>query len=1164
MKPATPSRFSLLSLLGILAMVTATAATHPGCGKEVCQDGTGPLSEVEVTFRGFDLGAAHVLEFDSTVQSDTPPGASEPYRSRRIGRVPFPASARDGSQTFVFDPGWYVRSRAAAAAGYTLSVFIRVYDEQGRMLGEGRYSIDSRADRCHLNRSATVNAGQRCAHKAEGDPCPLQNETLRVCASPDGSGENLECVDSSCGDGYVDRLNGELCEPEVGDPAVLTCGANCLPLPVEQVLWQPGPQWLAVDAPDAPEPREYAAGAYHDGAGAYVLFGGRDADGVARNDTWQFDGAEWTLLDDGTDGPPARSHHAMAYFAQTDQIVLVGGTADASDQPRGQFADLWTWDPASGWQEQSPAGTAPPALHSAPLVYDPGRQEAVLFGGCSASGAELQGTYVLRWLDGTSAWEWEQIATTPTPAGRFGHSFTWLPLTDGDAAVMVGGQGDYSGASSKKEIWIYHGGSGLAWKKVDDTLSLNNPTRHQVIPLSGTTQALVVGGTRTGSPPHRPADTTWLWDYAALADSEGSWTEQELINRPSALTGHLGFALPDGTAYVFGGRVPPGTSDSPARLTNRTWLYHPDEGATPAAVLGPASLWFNYENETTTSGYYALSSGEAHTMVPNRVATLLSADFDGDGRQELAVGLPGGMSDPTDPETQIGKVLLTDTPFIGDKEVAQDKPAWRAFWGPPETRAQPWGSWFGGAQAAGDINGDGTADLVVGAPFRTDGGALYLFMGGNTSDRNPMGAIPISGDQSPLRAEFSEDAKRHYKLLAELEENDELPTNDRLGYAVAVGDFDGDGRADFAAGAPLRSALASEAGAVYAFPGAQVRDLSPGDQDQSITKASSVPFVTLRAHTAGLRLGVAVTAGDVNGDGYDDLVVGTAPVVAAGCSPPACGALAVLWGGPDFFALGAQELESLTAPAGALVTAEGGGPYAGLGARVAVVDLDQDAHGEVATSLGAPDELAGTPRGVLLLRGQGFQPTFAAETDVAGAISLLVHDAAGEASGLGLHLSRGDVNGDRRPDLIIGAPFAPLRRGDLSGRYPGDLITPHAGALHVLLSSRLSTLWSVNAEQRVTLAELGALTATDPVPLPWLTVRGGRTDGFLGVSATTHSHLTPQIPLDAPHAITLVTEPGWFNVTRNYGARWRGRVHSFLLQDLLPCGPRDRCSADAL
>ena len=130
-------------------------------------------------------------------------------------------------------------------------------------------------------------------------------------------------------------------------------------------------------ASSGPASRVGHAMAYDPARRRVVLFGG-NGNGGNLGDTWEWDGASWTLR--ASSGPSARYGHAMAYDSARGRVVLFGGfNWAASYAPLG---DTWEWDGAS-WTLRTSSGPGSRYAHA--MAYDSLRGRLVLFGG---SGAE--------------------------------------------------------------------------------------------------------------------------------------------------------------------------------------------------------------------------------------------------------------------------------------------------------------------------------------------------------------------------------------------------------------------------------------------------------------------------------------------------------------------------------------------------------------------------------------------------------------------------------------------------------------------------------------------------------------------------------------------------------------------------------------------------------
>ncbi|MDY0002284.1 MAG: FG-GAP-like repeat-containing protein [Polyangia bacterium] len=1162
-----------------LAVILATCLAS-ACGKEVCEKDVGPISEVTVKFKGFSLSQAATLEIDITVK-DGPParGTNARYYSRRISRVVFPESARDGSATFVFEPGTHIMNVAASvktAERFSMVVWLRVFDSSGLMLAEGRYGVSGDTKKCWLNRSMTVSASQTCADKTEGDACPSRSGTPYVCRD---SGSGLACEASSCGDGFLDSQHGEACE--TGNATGIECGTNCLPTFMDRtvkIVVPPGnnntptpPQWYEVlPESGAPPPRYLAKGevfAPTDPVNAtFVLFGGQDASGVPMADTWLFDGESWEEHIQIEPTPGARYGHAMAYDPERNVLLLFGGSDEANPTSIGSFEDLWEFVPGTGWEARSPIGPSPGPRYGAAMAYHPSEGRFVLFGGHLGSTSHTTtpvpaGCYTF-YLEYTgSEYEWQQgtethcVATPPASLVRPNirhHTITWAPGLE--ELLLVGGQtSETSGGSDG--VFRYDQG---IWEPRATNQS-RRVSRHQALVVPDMGDLLIVGGI-----PNQETISSGGGRYRTIQSLTSSgWSILAPSNHQPPRSGHVAFYLPGPEAlFTFGGRIELTTeATSPVALANDTWLLHADPYptnpfvATTGLKVGPKKM-------TNVRGFYDLGRGDPASASEDVVATMTVADFDGDGVDEVALGFPGGSS-----TGQVTGDVLIEDPLGMDRTIATDG-AVQVISGIDKAKDWPWGSWLGGAMAGGDLNGDGAIDLVVGGATRQSmsaaddtSGAIYVIWGG--------GNYSISPDKTstPIQVSTGTSAPLHVTIFGETGGATQDPPSDRFGYALAVGDFDGDGHTDIAVSAPERSAGAGapSAGAVYVLSGATLAGIWPSGQDPAAVddlprKENQSPTpdpLVLRSATPYLRLGVSLAAGDIDGDGVTDLLVGSATTSGdATCDTgtPACGAFAIIYGREGLFGGGGRELslEALSPSDGALAQAGDNSLLYGLGGVVALVDLDSDGYSEVVTALGRPNTLTGGPHKIALFRGQGLSDALSGSSSAALATHLVLHAPPGplDRSGFGAFLAAGDVNGDRRQDLLVGAPFEGMELEHLG--YGANLRPlQNVGALYVLLGSRLASYWDPDGSGELYVEDLMDFTSEDEVSFPLVRIRGSIHNGFLGASAGTHSHYAR--PLDQPRSSTLLVQPGWFNASTelSYQEQFQGRVYLADLQSLL-------------
>ncbi len=154
--------------------------------------------------------------------------------------------------------------------------------------------------------------------------------------------------------------------------------------------------------------------------------------------------------------------------------------------------------------------------------------------------------------------------------------------------------------------------------------------------------------------------------------------------------------------------------------------------------------------------------------------------------------------------------------------------------------------------SAGDVNGDGISDIIIGAP---NAGRSYVVFGSDHGFSDPF--------SHPL---YLASLNGTNGFIINAAEN-----NDGSGQSVAsAGDFNKDGITDLLIGAPR--ALSSNAGAAYVIFGNREEDfanpfeLSDVDADNGLV---------IHGHDFAEQLGFSVSsAGDINGDDIDDIIIG--------------------------------------------------------------------------------------------------------------------------------------------------------------------------------------------------------------------------------------------------------------------------------------------------
>jgi hypothetical protein len=228
---------------------------------------------------------------------------------------------------------------------------------------------------------------------------------------------------------------------------------------------------------------------------------------------------------------------------------------------------------------------------------------------------------------------------------------------------------------------------------------------------------------------------------------------------------------------------------------------------------------------------------------------------------------------------------------------------------------------FGFSLAAGDLDGDGYNDLIVGAQYNTPSSLLYQ-----------QGAVYVY---------FGPDFTRIIPLRA-------TSANKGLGWAVAAGDINGDGKADL---------LISASGKVLAYYGGT-----------SFAPVIDAPDVTISSTSAGFGKAVAVI-GDINADTYGEIAIGApgAVITVNSIANRDTGSVYIIKGGT-----GIRTISNADTSVDKIVRIDGNALLDRLGSSIVPVgDVDVDGKADFAVSAPLADvNTSDTSGKVYLFKGK--------------------------------------------------------------------------------------------------------------------------------------------------------------------------------------------------